>query len=301
MSPLTTEITLRVPYQDCDMHQVVRAAAYLRYMQEAAFAGSAAAGYTNERYQAMQRVWLIRENQIEFLTPLRYGDALRMVTWVADFRRVRSLRAYEFWAHSEAGYASQPDRDERLVARGHTDWVFIDQTSGLPAPVPDEMIAAFLPPGETAGRGLERSRFPAPNMAAAPFNRQRSVQWRDLDSVGHVNNAAYLDYTEDAAYQLVAAAGWPPEKMAAARLALAPRRLRIEYRQPAWFADAITVQAQIARPAAGEFECLASVLRSNDDELLAHTATVWGCVASDTRLAQPLPAELAAALNALAP
>lgn len=284
MSPLTTDIALRIPYQDCDMHQTVRAAAYLRYMQEAAFAGSAAAGYTNERYQAMQRVWLIRENHLEFLAPLHYSAGLCLKTWVADFRRVRSQRVYEMWTHG-AG-------EEHLAARGLTDWVFVDTHTGQPAPVPLEMIASFLPYTQTAG-GPERIRFPAQKPPAAGIHiSQRRVPWRELDSVGHVNNAVYGDYIEDALYEYLAALGWLPARLTEAGLAFAPQSLHIEYRQPAWFGDVLTVTTWLDQGHAAGFVCHSVVQRAADHELLAQAFAAWHSVDAATRAPCPLPADL---------
>ena len=64
-------------------------------MQEAAFDASAAASYDFRRYREMGRAWLVRETDIIYLRPLAYGDSVVVKTWVLDFRRVRSRRAYE--------------------------------------------------------------------------------------------------------------------------------------------------------------------------------------------------------------
>ena len=103
--------TFRVRHYECDAYGHVNNAVYLRYMQETAFDASAAAGYDLARYRAMDRHWLVRDTDIEYLMPLRYGDSVQVKTWVADFRRVCSRRAYEFY-DSDSG---------RLVARAHTD------------------------------------------------------------------------------------------------------------------------------------------------------------------------------------
>jgi acyl-CoA thioesterase FadM len=101
-------------------------------MEEAAFSASAAAGYDLARYEAMGRLWLIRETDIEYLRPLRYGDSVEIKTWVADFRRVRSRRAYEF------RLAGSGER----VARASTDWVFVERHR---ATIPSAEMIAFLP------------------------------------------------------------------------------------------------------------------------------------------------------------
>src|SRR5512142_1116600 len=93
--PLTHVRSFRVRYYECDAYGHVNNANYARYMQEAAFDASAAAGYDFARYEQMGRLWVVRETDIEYLRPLCYGDTVEVKTWVANFQRVRSRRRYE--------------------------------------------------------------------------------------------------------------------------------------------------------------------------------------------------------------
>jgi acyl-CoA thioester hydrolase len=293
--PLTTELIHRVNYHECDVNQMVRDACYLRIMQEAAFEASAAAGYWDDRYQAMRRIWLIRESAVDFIAPLRYGDQVRVRTWVADFRRVRSRRAYELWGSGLGGYAQSGPSEERLAARAYTDWVFLDRDTGRPAVIPDEVIAAFFP-DDPPGEAQERERFPAAlPPATGVVTLRRAVLWRDLDSVGHVNNAAYGDYIEDAARQAASLCGWPASRMAAEGFDLATRQLRIEYRQPALPDDELVISTWLSELTEHSAVRHAAVARASDGELLAQSYARWGCVDVITRAAVALPAAFVAA------
>lgn len=285
---LTTELLQRVAYHECDVNQIVRDACYLRYMQEAAFEASAAAGFWDDRYQALRRIWLIHQSAVEYVTPLRYGDQVRIRTWVADFRRVRSRRAYEL----------RREADGALAARASTDWVFLDRDTGRPAVIPDEVIAAFLPHDPPAA-AQERTRFPvAPAAPPGVVTLRRPVQWRDLDSVGHVNNAAYGDFVEDAARQAASQAGWPASRMAAEGFDLATQRLRIEYRQQARPGDELLVSTWLSGLTHEGAVRHTTVARAADGELLAQSWAAWGCVDVQTRAALAAPP---AFLDALRP
>src|SRR5574341_595828 len=83
--PLTHPRAFRVRHYECDAYGHVNAVNYVRYMQEAAFDASAAAGYDLARYDRMGKLWLVRDTEIEYLAPLRYGDTVEITTWVADF------------------------------------------------------------------------------------------------------------------------------------------------------------------------------------------------------------------------
>ena len=149
--------------------------------------------------------------------------ALRITTWVADWRRVRSRRAYEF----RLAGSDEP------VARAFTDWVFLESASGRPASIPPEMMAAFVPEGRLKP-ARPRARFPAaPPPPSGTFHMRRQVAWPDIDQAQHVNNAVHLEYLEDCEIHAFAAFGWPPSRMARAGFAFRAEHRLIDYLQPA--------------------------------------------------------------------
>lgn len=186
--PISYTRRFQVRYSECDMYEHVNNSHYLRYMAETAFDASAAAGYSMEKYEQMGNLWIIRDNQVEFLKPLRYGDTFEVKTWVADFRRVQSLRMYEFRLKGS----------EDLIAKGQTNWIFLDSKTQRPATIPKVLKAAFFPEGlpDTAPPREPFPMLPPPPSGAVTFKRQ--VAWSDLDPTGHVNNARYLDFLQEA-------------------------------------------------------------------------------------------------------
>jgi acyl-CoA thioester hydrolase len=263
--PLTHVRTFRVRHYECDAYGHVNYANYLRYMQETAFDATADAGYDLDRYKAMGCHWLVRETDIEYLRPLRYGDSVQVKTWVADFRRIRSRRAYEFRL-AESG---------ELVARAHTDWVFLDSATLRPAPIPQELMAAFFPE-ELPDPAPPRSRFPsAPSPPPGVFRLRRRVEWRDIDPEQHVNNAVYLAYLEDCGVQVAAAYGWPMSRVQAEGFAIVARRHRIEYRQPARLDDELELATWISDVKRATVVRHYTVTRVSDGALLARARTLW--------------------------
>jgi acyl-CoA thioester hydrolase len=263
--PLTHFRTFQVRYYECDAYGHVDNVNYLRYMQEAAFDASAAAGYDLTRYAEMNCQWLIRETDIEYLRPLRYGDSVQVKTWVAEFRRIRSRRTYEL-RHSGSG---------DLVARASTEWVFLDAYSGRPTTIPAEMIVAFFPEGPPPPPSA-RVRFPpAPSPPSDVFRLLRRVEWQDLDQVRHVNNAVYLAYIEDCGLQASAAHGWPLQRIRDEGFAIIARRHQIDYQQPALYGDELEVAtwaSDIKRSSALRHTILK---RASDRAPIARARTLW--------------------------
>lgn len=279
--PLTHEHTFSVRFYECDAHGHVNNANYLRYMQEAAFTASAVAGYDQARYEALGRSWLIRETEIEFLTPLVYGDTLTVKTWVDDFRRVRSRRMYEFYKNE----GNEP------IARASTDWIYLDTTTNQPVAIPDHLKTTLLPEDAPIQTG-KRARFPEPPPPpSGVFTATRRVEWRDIDGVGHVNNAVYLSYIEDAGVQVSCAHGWPMKRMAEAGFAIVPRKHHIEYLQPALMDDQLAISTWVSGGRRSTATRHYLIRRANDGTLLARVNTLYVWVSTDTFHPIRIPAD----------
>lgn len=285
--PMTHRRTFDVRHGECDLRGRVHLAHCLRYMQETAFDASAAAGYDLTRYDALGCFWLVRETDLELLRPLRYGDTVQVKTWVADFRLVRSRRAYELRLATSG----------ELAARAHTDWVFMDRASLQPAIIPRDMMAVFFPEG-LPEQAPPRPRFPAaPPPPPGVFSQRRQVEWRDVDTAQHANNAVYIDYLEECGRQALAACGWPAARLAAAGLAFAAQQLQIEYLLPALLDDELALTTWLS--AAGPEDAIRHhrVTRPRDGALLAQARAhlVW----QDIETGQPVraPAALLADLS----
>jgi acyl-CoA thioester hydrolase len=265
--PLSHTRTFRVRNYECDAYGHLNNANYVRFMQETAMDASSAAGYGVVRYTEMGRQWWIRATEIEYLKPVVFNDQIEIKTWVADFRRISSRRMYEFHL---AGTGE-------LVARGYSDWVFLETATGKPTSVPPEMGDAFFPEG-LPEKFPEREPFPvAPPPPPGAFKMGVNVAWKDIDAVQHVNNAAYLEYVEECGMQVVAAHKWPWKRMAEAGFAIFLRKHQIQYLQPAYIGDKLELSTwafDVRRSTATRYY---AIRRTEDGALLAqvHSLGVW--------------------------
>ncbi len=270
LNPIYHERPFRIRHYECDAYGHVNHANYLRYMQEAAFDASAAVGYDFERYQQMGRLWLVRETDITYLRPLRYGDTVIVRTWVEDFRRVRSRRAYELRVASS----------DEIVATATTDWVFLERETLRPTRVPAEMAAAFIPDADEESEQVSRREpFPqAPHPPPGTFYLRRPVEWRDVDPVGHLNNASYLAYIEECNTQVAAAHGWPMGRMIEHGFSIVARRYRIEYLEPAVMGDELEISTYISGVKRVTAVRHNTIKRVADGKLLARAHVLWAWI-----------------------
>ena len=211
--------TFRIRRYECDSAGLLQPANYLRLMQEAAFDASAAAGYDNQKYAELGHLWLIRETDITFNQPIPFDTIISIRTWVEDFQRIRSRRRYEF---------NQEGQDTPL-ASASTDWVYVNSQNLRPASIPVEMQLGFFPEGvpETFPT---RKKLRFADQPEDTFTITREVEWRDIDQMHHLNNAAYLAYISECAHKFQ-------------QPARSVSRFVIEYKQAAEYGDHLQISA----------------------------------------------------------
>jgi acyl-CoA thioester hydrolase len=106
---------------------------YVAWMQDAALAHSSALGWPADAYQRLGVGWVVRSHAIEYHLSARAGDRITVITWVATFKRVTSLRRYRIIRQI----------DGALLATAETKWAFINYATGQPHRVPTEIVGAF--------------------------------------------------------------------------------------------------------------------------------------------------------------
>lgn len=279
--PLTHQRTFRVRHYECDAYGHLNNANYLRYMQETAMDASAAVGYDAKRYSEINRHWIIRQTDIEYLHPVGYGGTVEVKTWVVDFHRVRSIRAYEVRALGS----------DELVARAYTDWVFLDTTNNRPCSILPEMVEAFMPEGLEDARTPRRRFPPLVIPASGVFTERRGVEWRDIDPGQHVNNAVYLTYIEDCGMRVSAAYGWPVERMWTQGFGILTRRHQIEYRRSALMGDTLEVATWVSGVRRSTANRHYTITRVSDGELLAQANSLYVWVDVSTRQPVRIPTQ----------
>ena len=117
-----------------DRNGHVNNVAYVQWLQDAAVAHARASGCTALTTQ-LGATWVVRTHHIEYLRPVFAGDLITVLTWVSNFRKVRSLRKYKL---IRAG-------DQAVAAEAETDWVLVDAATGRPRAIPQE-VQQTIPP-----------------------------------------------------------------------------------------------------------------------------------------------------------
>lgn len=283
--PLVYTAQVAVRHHELDAWGRVYPAAHLRTMAEVAVEASAAAGFGPAWYGALGAHWIVRRTRACFLQPVGRAATCEVRTWVADFRRVRSRRCYEVRV------------DGSLVVEADSDWVLIDVASGRPRRIPAEVERAFDAPAGAASAPREAWDETLPPVA--PRRSAAAIRFTDLDSLAHVNNAAYLDVLTEATLAPLAAAGWGIERLRSRGVAPFVTETDLEYLDAVVWGDALEVVTWMA-PAPRGLTVVQHLVAPNGTapHVRARTHWAWHAVASGTSV-EP-PADLAAALSELA-
>jgi acyl-CoA thioester hydrolase len=107
---------------------------YVQWMQDAAVRHSDSVG-CSRLTKDQGATWFARSHAIEYLRPAFLDDRITVLTWVSNLLRVRSLRKYKFVREA----------DGAVLAKGETDWVFVDAVSGKPRAIPEVVRSTLTP------------------------------------------------------------------------------------------------------------------------------------------------------------
>jgi len=121
-----------IPAAAVDQNGHVNNVMYVQWMQDVAVRHYDFIGGTAPT-QALGATWVVREHKIEYLLPAFAGEEIEVHTWVANIRRARSLRKYQFIRMS----------NQQTLVRGETEWVFVDVHTGRPRRIPEEVVNVF--------------------------------------------------------------------------------------------------------------------------------------------------------------
>jgi acyl-CoA thioester hydrolase len=122
-------LVITVPPEALDQNGHVNNVHFVQWMQDVAVRHYENIGGI-PKTQAVGATWVVREHHVHYLSPAFPGDEIEVRTWVVNIRRVRSLRRYEFVRK----------RDQVLLVKGETDWVFVDVQTGRPRAIPQDVI-----------------------------------------------------------------------------------------------------------------------------------------------------------------
>jgi acyl-CoA thioester hydrolase len=126
------------------------------------------------------------------------------------------------------------------------------------------------------------------------FEHELEVRFRDCDGLGHVNNAVYLTYLEQARFafwQRLTGTGGIPRSFIVARV-------ECDYRAQATAGDRLIVRLRVAAVGRSSFTFEYEVVNARTREVVAAARTVQVMYDYDARRSIPIPGDIRARLEA---
>lgn len=164
-----------------------------------------------------------------------------------------------------------------------------------PTPPPIHLMDRFLIESPVV---FEQGQFPKSQVHHdGTFLLQRKVEWRDLDSLEHVNNAIYAAFAEDAVIQALADLGWSPLQLKAKNLAVVVHRIHIKYLVPAVWGDNLDITTSLERLNSAGCEWYITIVRQSDGAQILQCAIEISMVDRANGAEQKFPDSLYHALK----
>lgn len=101
---------------------------------------------------------------------------------------------------------------------------------------------------------MSRGAFPSPEPGSPVFETFLRVRFHEVDSLGHVNNASYLNYLEQAAIDHATLLGLRLDRLQALGGVFVARRHEIEFLQPAFAGDLLRIVTWLGEPRGARVE-----------------------------------------------
>jgi acyl-CoA thioester hydrolase len=123
---------IRIYYEDTDCGGVVYYANFLKYFERARTEYLRERGIEVAAYATVGLWFVVTHVEVDYRSPARYNDLLRIETEIADITRTTFTFAHVVDRHG----------DERLIAEGWATLVCVDE-GGRPRRVPDEIVQSL--------------------------------------------------------------------------------------------------------------------------------------------------------------
>lgn len=244
--------TYTVRYDEADIYGNLTPTAFLRYMQDIAALDTEEAHVDDDGY------WIIKRTIVSFRAPVPLLTRLEVTTYGMGFTRITAQRGYD------ARIVGSDDTEPIISAR--SIWVYVD-ARGKPSRVPAYATELWQPDDSIAPQQYR----PWPPFPQDPPERiDYSVRFSDIDSIGHMNNAAYVETLDNAAWNSYHKLDITPESATISIL-----EYEIEYKDSARLGEQLEIQTWFdASPAMGQdFNRLQRITRGVTE--LVHARSRW--------------------------
>ncbi len=213
----------------------VPAAGILRYFEHSAVTAAVDAGYGSDFHRENNSAWVIRRMALAVTGSIRSEHEIEITTWISHFARVRGGREYRMRNVTTGGE----------VAAGLAEWVYMNRGSMAPMQIPREMAVGFDIPGQPLYNYDPPTVQAEVEIEQPVSTTQRVAEWHECDSFGHVNNANYAGWLDDAFIAALEANGQPAAQLRLQGIMPRGEHYKLDYKRAALPGDAMQIETRI--------------------------------------------------------
>ena len=130
-APFSIEVRVRPDAIDSYGH--VNNTVYIGWLEQCAWAHSAAVGFPESECVAMGRGMAVRKLDLEYLAACYRGDRILVGNWITHNDKLRATRRFQLINVTR----------EQVVMRGEVGYVCMNLTTGRPVRMPPEFVSAY--------------------------------------------------------------------------------------------------------------------------------------------------------------
>lgn len=131
------------------------------------------------------------------------------------------------------------------------------------------------------------------------FTTQLRVRYHEMDSLGHVNNAVYQHYLEQAAVEHSESLGFNQQRYAALGGVFVMRRVQIEYLRPAVAGDWLEITTWLHHIKGTRATRHYEIRKQGEDNLIVTAVALWVWVDAKTMRPKAIPDNVFQAFEAV--
>lgn len=129
--PHTLNVTVQAHHIDLMRH--TNNVVYLQWLEDIAWAHSAALGLGPSEYEALGYGMVVRQHELNYLLATRLGERLVLGTWLTGAGKLTLQRHYQFIRED----------DGQTVFRGRSEFVCVDIAQGKVRRMPPAFVTAY--------------------------------------------------------------------------------------------------------------------------------------------------------------
>jgi len=172
-----------IRFKDVDRSDRLTLASVFSFFQEAAISHAAHLGVGRDAMAKAGHAWILSRFSLFVQRRPRYEETVQVSTWPRNWEKLFILRDYEI-----------RDADDIPVVRGRGSWIVLDIEKRRPLRAQALMGMLPLNEGINAFSASPVSLSPLENLTKT---NERTAVYSDIDYIGHVNNARYIQWIQD--------------------------------------------------------------------------------------------------------